>query len=105
MSATRAPASSFSTTPSSDGSHDVDQVREVAGAEEALGALEQVVVVLVPAEALAGAEALGDVRLVLDDRREQLERARDERRAVVVGERQRLLGREPERAARRSYST
>ena len=71
MSATRAPAESFSTTPSSAGSHDVDEVREVAGSEEALGAREQVVMVLVPAEALARAEALGDVRLVLDDRCER----------------------------------
>ena len=83
----------------------LDQVGEVAGAEEALGALEQVVVVLVPAEALAAAEALGDVRLVLDDRREQLEGAGDEDGAVVMRERQRLLGRQRERRRRASYST
>ncbi len=36
----------------------VDEVGDVAGAEEALGALEQRVVVLVPADAGAGAERL-----------------------------------------------
>ena len=76
----------------------VHQVREIAGAEEPLGPLEQVVVVLVPAHALAGPEALGDVGLVLDERRKQLEGARDEDRAVVMGERERLLRREPEGA-------
>jgi hypothetical protein len=39
-----------------------DQVREVTGTEEPFRAREQVVVVLVPAEALARAEALCDLR-------------------------------------------
>ena len=56
--------------------------------------------VLVPAEALARAEALGDRRLVLDHRREQLVGARDERRALVDRQRDRLLGRQAEGAVR-----
>ncbi len=44
--------------------------------------------------------------LVLDDGRDELEGARDERRAVFVGQRHRLLGRQPEGARRpASYST
>ena len=45
------PARAWPTTPSSAGSHDGHEVRVVAGAEEPLAALEDVVVVLVPADA------------------------------------------------------
>ena len=68
-----------------------DEVARVAGAEEALGAAEQPVVVLVPAHALAAAERLGDAVLVGVERGDQLEGAEDVERAVLVGERERLL--------------
>ena len=45
------------------------EVAEVAGLEQSLGAVEQVVAVLVPSEALAGLEGLADPLLVLVDRR------------------------------------
>ena len=76
----------------------LDEVGEIAGPEEPFGAREQIVIVLVPAEALARAKALGDLRLVLDHRRQQLKGAGDERGAVFVGQRHRLLGRQPEGA-------
>jgi hypothetical protein len=69
----------------------VDQVGDVAGAEEPLGALEQVRVVPVPADALPGPERLGDLRLVDRGRGRQLEGAGQERRAGLVGQRERLL--------------
>jgi hypothetical protein len=72
-------------------------VREIARTEEPLGAGEEVRVVLVPAEAVAGPEAFGDLRLVLGHRRDDLERAGHERRAALVGERHRLLGWQAER--------
>ena len=43
-----------------------DQVRVVAGPEEALATVEDVVVVLVPADAVAAARRLGDARRVGD---------------------------------------
>ena len=93
-SATRPPASSLSSTPSSAGIHESTRLRVVAGAEEALGALEEVVVVLVPADALAGAERLADLRLVAHGDVHELERAAEEGRARLVGQRERLLRRE-----------
>jgi hypothetical protein len=48
-------------------------------------------VVLAPAEAAAGAEGLGDLRLVLGGRGGDLEGAGHEGRAGVVGEGERLL--------------
>ncbi len=74
----------------------VHQVRQIAGPEKSLSAGEQVVMVLVPAKALARAEALGYLRLVLDGGRHQLKGARDERGAVFVGQGHRLLGWQPE---------
>ena len=55
------------------------EVRAVARAEEALAALEQVVRVLVPADAGAAAERLGDLRLVAHGGGHQLEGAGQER--------------------------
>ena len=52
MSATLAPRSSFSWTPSSAGIHSADEVGAVARPEEPLGAAEQALVVLVPAHPL-----------------------------------------------------
>ena len=72
----------------------LDQVAEIRRAEEPLDAVEERVVVLVPADALAGAERLGEL---VDDPAggdRGLERADEERRAVLVGERHRLLGRQ-----------
>ena len=68
------------------------EVRAVAGPEEPLAAFEQRVVVLVPADAGPAAERLGDLRLVAHGGRHQLEGAGEERRAVLVGERDRVLG-------------
>ena len=48
-----------------------DQMRAVAGTEEALDAAEQAVAVLAPVQALAGLERLGELRLVVIDRRQQ----------------------------------
>jgi hypothetical protein len=62
--------------------------------------VEQVVVVLVPAEAVAGPEHPLDVRRVLDDGGRQLERAREVGGALLLGERQGLLGREAEALGR-----
>jgi hypothetical protein len=59
-----------------------DDVGDVARPEEPLGALEEVVVVFVPAEALAGAEALGDVGLILDERARELERVAGDLRRI-----------------------
>jgi hypothetical protein len=42
------------------------EVHAVVGAEGALGAAEEAVVVLVPADAVAGAEALGNARPAVD---------------------------------------
>ena len=93
MSATCAPARSFASTPSRAGIHAWIRLPMIRRAEEPLDAMEERVIVLVPADALAGAERLGE--LVHDpaggDR--GLERADDEGRAVLLGERQRLLGR------------
>jgi hypothetical protein len=69
----------------------LDQVGRVAGAEEPLGALPEVGVVLVPAEAVAGADGLGDPRLVLAGRGGDLEGAGHERRAGLVGQGESLL--------------
>ena len=68
-----------------------DQVRGVAGAEEALGAAEQRRVVLVPADAQAGAQRAGHPRdrLELVDR--DLEGAQDVEGAVLAGQRLALL--------------
>jgi hypothetical protein len=74
-----------------EGVEDGDQVGRVAGAEEPLGALPQVGVVPVPAEAVAGADGLGDPGLVLDGRGGELEGAGNERRAGLVGQGEGLL--------------
>ena len=92
------PHRAASTTPSSAGHPVVDQARAVAGAEEPLGAGEQAVVVLVPADALAGAEGLGGVSSSAQALATKLESAEHERRRVLVGEQQRVLGRQGERA-------
>ena len=63
-----------------------DEVGDVAGPEEQLGAAEEVAVVLLPPEALAGAEALGDLGFVAHARRGDVERARKKRRALRVGQ-------------------
>src|SRR5204862_292949 len=68
-----------------------DQVRRVARAEEALGAGEQAVVVLVPADALAGPERLGQPLLVGEQRGDRVVHPEHVERALGVGE-QRLLG-------------
>ncbi len=76
-----------------------DQVRVVAGAEEALATVVDVVDVLVPADALAGAGRVGDARRVQHGADRELEEAGQVRRAVGVGERDGLLGRQRVAAA------
>ena len=100
-SATRPPARSLSSTPSSAGSQRGDEVRGVAGAEQQLAAEEHVVVVLVPAHPGTGAERLGDPRLGAQRAEGEHEGARQVEGALGVGEGERLLGGEVERAGRR----
>ena len=71
----------------------VDEVGVVAGAEEPLAAVVDVLVVLVPADARAGAGGVGDLRRVQDGAERVLKQPRQIRRAVLVAERDRLLGR------------
>src|SRR2546423_14199682 len=93
-SATVAPTLSFSSTPSRAGSQEVTRLALVAGAEESLAAGVHAGVVLVPAEAGAALEGGLDAGLRPERCRRQLEGAADERRAVLVGERLGLLGRQ-----------
>ena len=62
------PRASFSSTPFEQRDPFGNEVRVVAGAEEPLGALEEIVVVLVPADAGAALERLADLRFVTDER-------------------------------------
>ena len=73
-----------------------EQVRHVAGAEEALGPAEQRVVVLAPGHAAAGLEQRGDSRGSPHRRQDDLEAATHRGWRVVGGKRQRLLRREVE---------
>ena len=77
-----------------------DELADVGGPEEALGAHEQVVVVLVPSDSFAGSEAGGQRVLVLVDRRGDGHATRQERRARLVGQACRLRFVEEERALR-----
>ena len=76
-----------------------EEVGVVARAEEALAAVEDVVVVLVPADADAAARGLGDPRRVEHRAERDLEEAGQVRGAVRVGQRDRLLGRQRVAAA------
>ena len=100
-SATRAPASSFSTTPSSAGSQLAHQVLAVAGAEEGLGSGEETVVVFVPGQARAAPERFDQAVLVGEERRQDVVRTEQIELALLVGERDRLLRRERVPPARR----
>jgi hypothetical protein len=71
-----------------------EQVGVVAGSEEALAAVQHVVVVLPPAEAGAALRHVGDVRRVEHRPDGYLEETRHVRGAVLVGERDRLLRRQ-----------
>ena len=77
-----------------------DQVRVVARPEEALAALVYVVHVLVPAEAVAFAGRLDDLRRVHDRAEGDLEEPRQVGRALRIGQRERLLRRQRVAAAR-----
>jgi len=68
-------------------------VRGVTGPEEPQHAGEQPVVVLVPADPGAGAERVREPGMVGVARRDDLERAAQEDRAVLVGDHHGLLGR------------
>ena len=69
-----------------------DEVHAVVGAEGALGAAEEAVVVLVPADALASAEALRDARPAVHHGGRGLEDPGHRHRARLVGEDERVLG-------------
>ena len=69
-----------------------DQMRVVAGPEEPLGAAEQAGMMLVPADALAGAEGLGDLGLVVEHRGDDLVGAGQEGRPALIGEHGGLFG-------------
>ena len=79
-----------------------DEVRVVAGPEEPLAAVVDVVVVLVPADADAAAGGLGDLRRVEHRAERDLEEPRQVGRAVGVGQRDGVLGREAEPAVLRT---
>ena len=68
-----------------------DQVVDVAGPEEPLGAVEQVRVVLVPAESGSGAEPLFDRRHVAQHTKGELHAAGDEGWPILDGKRERLF--------------
>src|ERR1700757_3812341 len=67
------------------------EIRKIAGPEEALAASEQALLVLVPAEAFAGAEYLGELFLVLHARGDHVIEAGQVNRAVVLSQGERLL--------------
>ena len=71
-----------------------DEMGLVAGAEEPFGAAEEAVVVLVPPHPFARPERLGDLLPVGVERLDQLERTQHVDRALLVGERHRVLVRE-----------
>src|SRR5207244_6171038 len=75
--------------------------RVVAGPEEPLAALVHVVNMLVPADAIAGASSLDDLRRVQHRAERDLEEPREIGRALRVRQRERLLGREGVAAALR----
>ena len=56
----------------------IDEVGVVTRAKKPLGAVEESMVVLVPAHATPGLEGLGDFRLVPEHRGDDVEGARDE---------------------------
>jgi hypothetical protein len=76
-----------------------DEVAATAGPEELFGAAEQLGIVLVPAESAPAAQRLGDPVAVAVDGRDDVVAADQVDGAVLVGEDERLLGREGERAA------
>ena len=90
-SATLAPLSSFSTTPSSAGSHDADQVRVITRAEKALRSLEQAGVMIAPLHAVAGLEVLERVLERMKGGLDDVVRAGHVDRSVRIGQAQRLL--------------
>ena len=91
MSATLAPARSFVLDALERRDPARHQVGDVAGPEELLAADEDVLVVLVPAEAGTGAEGLGDLRLGLQRTQGEHESARQVRRSVGVRQQEGLL--------------
>ena len=78
-----------------------DQRSVVTGSEEAFAALEHVVVVLMPADAVTASRHLRDSWRVDDRAQRDLEEAGQIGRALIVGQRRRLLGREGVAPARR----
>ena len=70
------------------------EVSLVAGAEQPLGADEETAVVFVPSDTASGAERVHERVGVDVGRHDAGEAAGQERRAVLVGERERLFGRE-----------
>ena len=79
----------------------VDEIGVVARAKEPLAALVDVMVVLVPADARARAGGVGDAGRVQHRAERVLEQPRQIGRAVLVAERDRLLGRQAVATVRR----
>ena len=79
----------------------IHQMGRIAGAEEPLGAAKEAGAVFMPADAAAGSERLGDLRLVLEHGREHIEAAGQEGGARLIGQDQGLLRRHEVRAGLR----
>ena len=71
-----------------------EQMHPVQRAERALRAVEEIVVMLVPSEPVAGQEPLGDLLAALDHRGHGAVDPRHRDGARLVGEHERVLGRE-----------
>lgn len=77
------------------------QVPDVVGPEEPQRALDQVGMMLAPRHTLPPPKGLGDERDVGEGGGCDLEPTRREQRVVLTGQRERLLGRQPEPSRRR----
>src|ERR1035437_4513303 len=69
----------------------IHEIRCVVRAKETLRAFEKGRMMLVPANAAARAEGLGDLVLIFEYRRDNLERTRNISRAIFLRECKRLL--------------
>jgi hypothetical protein len=92
ISATLAPRSSRLDDAAECGKPFRHEVHAVVGAKGALGAAEQAIVVLVPADSLASAEALRDAGPAVHHRSRGLENPGHRDRTRLVGEHERVLG-------------
>ncbi len=100
MSATRAPAFNFASTPSSDGIHDEIRFARIVRPEKPLCPFKQIVMMLVPADAVAALERRANFRFIVQHRRDDLKCPRDKAWAVVNRQRQSLFRRQRKSVAR-----